>query len=139
MRGNYISFKGTNLTVVEGMHQFISPAWYCLLSIIVADLMLGVVWYTNIFEVWYTMCCSFVECYFIKIFSKDVSREFDEFRVNTHLCKVRCWYLQYSTWVFFFFSWEGSYFFVFEKIYVSFFLHYSSWCWYFYFGWGILS
>ena len=24
---------------------------------------------------------------------KDVSREFDEFRVNTHLRKLRCWYL----------------------------------------------
>ena len=23
---------------------------------------------------------------------KDVSREFDEFQVNTHLCKLRCWY-----------------------------------------------
>ena len=26
VRGNYKSFKGTNLAVVEGMHQFISPA-----------------------------------------------------------------------------------------------------------------
>ena len=24
---------------------------------------------------------------------KNVSREFDEFRVNTHLRKLRCWYL----------------------------------------------
>ena len=24
---------------------------------------------------------------------KDVSREFDEFRINTHRCKLRCWYL----------------------------------------------
>ena len=24
---------------------------------------------------------------------KDVSGEFDEFQVNTHLCKLRCWYL----------------------------------------------
>ena len=24
---------------------------------------------------------------------KDVSREFDEFQVNTHLCKLRCWHL----------------------------------------------
>ena len=24
---------------------------------------------------------------------KDVSLEFDGFRVNTHLCKLRCWYL----------------------------------------------
>ena len=29
---------------------------------------------------------------FIKLF-KDVSREFDEFRVITHLCKLRYWYL----------------------------------------------
>ena len=29
-----------------------------------------------------------VEKYF-----KDVSREFNEFRVNTHLCKLCCWYL----------------------------------------------
>ena len=28
---------------------------------------------------------------FIK-YSKDVSREFDEFQVITHLCKLRCWY-----------------------------------------------
>ena len=25
-----------------------------------------------------------------KYFNKDVSREFDEFQVNTHLCKLRC-------------------------------------------------
>ena len=31
--------------------------------------------------------------YFIKNISKDVSREFDEFQVNTHHCKLRCWYL----------------------------------------------
>ena len=30
---------------------------------------------------------------FYKKYLKDVSREFDEFRVNTHLCKLRCWYL----------------------------------------------
>ena len=24
--------------------------------------------------------------------SRTVSREFDEFRVNIHLCKLRCWY-----------------------------------------------
>ena len=30
---------------------------------------------------------------FYKKYFKDVSREFDEFRVNTHLCKLRCWYL----------------------------------------------
>ena len=24
---------------------------------------------------------------------EDVSREFDEFRVNAHLCKLRCWHL----------------------------------------------
>ena len=29
---------------------------------------------------------------FIKIF-KDVRREFDEFRVNTDTCELRCWYL----------------------------------------------
>ena len=28
----------------------------------------------------------------IQIIFKDVSREFDEFQVNTHLCKLRCWY-----------------------------------------------
>ena len=28
MRGNYKSFKGTNLTVVEGMHQFIMYSVY---------------------------------------------------------------------------------------------------------------
>ena len=30
VRGSYKSFKRTNLMVVEGMHQFISPTWYCL-------------------------------------------------------------------------------------------------------------
>ena len=47
VRGNYKSSKGTNLTVVEGMHQF---TWYmtCLvLFIILADLMLLIVWYTT--------------------------------------------------------------------------------------------
>ena len=24
---------------------------------------------------------------------KDISREFDEFQVNIHFCKLRCWYL----------------------------------------------
>ena len=28
---------------------------------------------------------------FYKKYFKDVSREFDEFRVNTHLCKLRCY------------------------------------------------
>ena len=31
VRGDKNSFKGTNLTVVEGTHPFSSPAWYCLL------------------------------------------------------------------------------------------------------------
>ena len=31
--------------------------------------------------------------FYIYIYFKDVSREFDEFRVNSHLCKLRCWYL----------------------------------------------
>ena len=30
---------------------------------------------------------------FYKEYFKDVSREFDEFRVNAHICKLRCWYL----------------------------------------------
>ena len=29
---------------------------------------------------------------FNKKYFKDVSHEFDEFQVNTHLCKLRCWY-----------------------------------------------
>ena len=29
----------------------------------------------------------------LKKYFKDVSREFDEFRVKTHLCKLCCWYL----------------------------------------------
>ena len=33
---------------------------------------------------------------FISIFFKDVSREFDEFRVNTHLCKLRL-FIRYHT------------------------------------------
>ena len=34
---------------------------------------------------------------------KNVSREFDEFGVKSHLCKLRCWYLKYTTgWVSFF-------------------------------------
>ena len=33
-----------------------------------------------------------VGCVFYKKYFKDVSREFDEFQVNTHL-KLRCWYL----------------------------------------------
>ena len=30
--------------------------------------------------------------FFLQLIFKDVSREFDEFQVNTHLCKLRCWY-----------------------------------------------
>ena len=33
---------------------------------------------------------------FYKKYFRDVSREFDEFQVNTHLCKLRCWHL-YNT------------------------------------------
>ena len=39
---------------------------------------------------------------------KDVSRGFDEFQVNIHICKLRCWYLQYTIRVTFYS--EGSYF-----------------------------
>ena len=34
---------------------------------------------------------------YIKKYCKDVSREFDEFRVNTHLCTLRCWYLYHTS------------------------------------------
>ena len=45
VRGNYKSFKGTNLTVVEGMHQFIMLYHLPGIVIIFADLMLlGVVY-----------------------------------------------------------------------------------------------
>ena len=44
----------------------------------------------EIIYTWYILC---------KIYFKDVSREFDEFRVNTHICKLRCWYLKYTMWV----------------------------------------
>ena len=44
VRGNYKSFKGTNRTVVEGMHQLLSPAWYC--SLFLQILVLGVVYKT---------------------------------------------------------------------------------------------
>ena len=30
---------------------------------------------------------------FYKKCFEEVSREFDEFQVNTHLCQLRCWYL----------------------------------------------
>ena len=36
--------------------------------------------------------------YFSLKYFKDVSREFDEFRVYTHLCKLRCWCLQCTMW-----------------------------------------
>ena len=32
------------------------------------------------------------KCIYFELIFKDVSREFDEFQVNTHLCKLRCWY-----------------------------------------------
>ena len=34
---------------------------------------------------------------------EDVSYEFDEFWVNSRICKLRCWCLWYTTWVTFFF------------------------------------
>ena len=68
------------------------------------------------------MCTLFYKKYF-----KDVSREFDEFQVNTHLCKLRCWY--------FLIYYMGE----FLLGGVLFFVHYNGKCWYFYFGWGILS
>ena len=39
----------------------------------------------------YGLCFGGCLCVHDFIF-KDVSREFDEFQVNTHLCKLRCWY-----------------------------------------------
>ena len=38
-------------------------------------------------------CNTIIGHLFHKKYSKDVSREFDEFQVNNHLCKMRCWYL----------------------------------------------
>ena len=35
----------------------------------------------------------------VYIYFKDVSCEFDEFRVVIHLCTLRCWYLYYTMWV----------------------------------------
>ena len=35
--------------------------------------------------------------YISKLIFKDVSREFDEFQVSTHLCKLRCWLYWYDT------------------------------------------
>ena len=57
------------------------------------------------------------KCLFYKKYFKDVSRKLDEFLVNTHLCKLRCWYSTCNIpcgWVFSW--WEGSYSFV-SKIY----------------------
>ena len=52
---------------------------------------------------------------------KDVRRELDEFRVNTHLCKLRCWYLVLVLcgWVF---QMGGDYGMLY--VYVLFLLHY---------------
>ena len=35
---------------------------------------------------------SMAGCVILSLIFEDVSREFDEFQVNTHLCKLRCWY-----------------------------------------------
>ena len=88
VRRHYKSFKGTNLTVVEGMHQFMSPTftWLVVLFIILADLILGMV-YKTIFRCgiqcvtaswcvivqWYTMCYSFLVCYCTWIAKYNVS------------------------------------------------------------------
>ena len=71
------------------------------------------------------------------IYFKDVSREFDQFRVNTHLCKLRCWYLSYTMWVSFllmggvvFFCLNIDYIYILRSTYLV-FLHYNGWCWYF--------
>ena len=40
------------------------------------------------------MCCLHIKPLFYEIIpSKDVSCEFDELRVDTHLCKLRCLFL----------------------------------------------
>ena len=41
---------------------------------------------------WITISIRLSELFYKKYF-KDVSREFDEFQVNNHLCKLRYWYL----------------------------------------------
>ena len=71
---------------------------------------------------------------------KNVSLEFDEFRVNTHIHAALLVLVIYYVGEFFkmgavlFFSLKKLY------IYVCFvFLHYNGWCWYFCFRWGILS
>ena len=44
-----------------------------------------------VFRIWFSPLRS--TAVFYKKYFKDVSREFDEFQVNTQLCKLRCWYL----------------------------------------------
>ena len=51
--------------------------------------------YYSFFSRYTYASCKFI-LYLVHIIKKnikDVSRKFDEFRVNTHLCKLRCWYL----------------------------------------------
>ena len=53
VRRNFTSFKMTNLMVEQGMHQFISHAWYCLLFYYSRfDVKCGI---QNYFRVWRTM------------------------------------------------------------------------------------
>ena len=59
---------------------------------------------------------------FYKKYSKDVSREFDEFQVNTHICKLRCWYVLVIHYM-------GE--FLLGGVLLI--VHYNDKCWYFYF------
>ena len=54
---------------------------------------------------------------------KNVSSEFDKFRVNTNIWKLCCWHLQYTMWVSFL-NGRG-------PIYLFFLLSNNGWCWYF--------
>ena len=46
-------------------------------------------------------------CWYLEKYFKDVSREFNELRVNTHLCKMRWWLVLVVYYVGEFFEWEG--------------------------------
>ena len=69
MRQNYRPLWGTNLKVVAGINQFLSPTWYSLLpGTNLVELALGVVYTTNF------RCgiqCVIMACWFVVVYGSE--------------------------------------------------------------------
>ena len=83
------SFKGIN--TLDESRQNIRPHSWSVFSVFIVCISLNYHVYFLYLPGGITL--SRLRIYHYKIYFEDVSYESDEFRVNTHICKLRCWYL----------------------------------------------